>query len=83
MILEELLLVLEQNNVHIRREPLGGGGGGLCKIKDKHILFVDTQANTADMAAICAQAVHQTLDIENIYIKPQVRRFLEKHKPPD
>ncbi len=83
MILEELLLVLEQNNVHIRREPLGGRGGGLCKIKDKHILFVDTQANAADMAAICAQAVHQTLDIENIYIKPQVRRFLEKHKPPD
>ncbi len=76
-ILEELLALLEQNDIAIRTEPLGGRGGGLCKLKDKTLFFVDSEASTADMAAICAHAVTELLEIESIYIKPQVRDFIE------
>lgn len=70
-------MLLEHNGVSIRTEPMGGRGGGLCKIKDKQVFFVDAEAQTVDMAAICARAVSDMVDLENIYIKPQIRDFLE------
>lgn len=78
-ILDELLDLLEANGVVIRREPLGGSGGGLCTIKADRIFFVDTQAGKADMAAICADAVSKIVDIDNIYIRPEVRKFIESY----
>jgi len=78
-ILEELLGLLEKTRTVIRSEPLGGSGGGLCMIKGEPVFFLDTQAQTADSAALCAQAVATLIDIENIYIKPEVRQFIENH----
>jgi len=77
--LEELLSLLEANNVTIRTEALGGSGGGLCTVKGQLIFFVDTQAQSVDMAAVCAEAVSKVLDIEKLYIKPEVRQFIENH----
>ena len=78
-ILEELLALLEQNKVTIRNEPLGGSGGGLCTIKGEPIFFVDTQAPSAQVAELCAEAVLKVVDIEKIYIRPEVRQFIENH----
>jgi len=76
-ILDELLALLESNGVTIRSEPLGGSGGGLCTIKGQRIFFVDTQATSAVSAAMCAEAVPQVVNVEQIYIKPQIRQFIE------
>ena len=78
-IFEELLVLLEQNGVTIRNEPLGGSGGGLCTIKGQKSFFVDTQASPAEMAAVCAKAVAKAVDTEHIYIRPEVRQFIEEH----
>jgi len=78
-ILEELLELLEANDVTIRREPLGGSGGGLCTIKGEQIFFVDIQAPSAESAALCAEAAARVVDIEKIYIRPEVRQFVENH----
>jgi hypothetical protein len=78
-IVEELLALLEVNGVTIRNEPLGGSGGGLCTMKGQAIFFVDTQAQSADIAPICADAVSKVIDIEKLYIKPEVRQFIENH----
>jgi hypothetical protein len=79
IILDELLALLEANNVAIRNEPLGGSGGGFCSIKGENIFFVDTQAAHADVAALCAEAVSKVVDIETVFIKPQVRQFIENN----
>jgi hypothetical protein len=79
MILQELLALLEANGITVRNEPLGGNGGGLCTIKGDRIFFVDTQAPSFSMAAMCAEAVLKIVDIEKIYLKPQVRQFIEAH----
>jgi hypothetical protein len=79
MILQELLVLLEANGITVRNEPLGGSGGGLCTIKGECIFFVDTQAPSVTVATVCAEAVAQVVDIEQIYIKPQVRQFIEAH----
>ncbi len=78
-ILEELLALLEANGVAIRDEPLGGNGGGLCAMKGRQIFFVDTQAPSAVVAAMCAEAVPKVVDIEQLYIKPEVRQFIESY----
>ena len=77
--MEELLALLEANEVTIRSEPLGGSGGGLCEVKGRRILFVDTQAPSIVTATICAEAVPKVVDVEQVYIKPQVRQFIEDH----
>ena len=78
-ILEELLTLLEANNIKIRKDALGGRGGGLCILKNEKIFFVDTQASSTDMAVICAEIISQMIDIENIYLKPELREFIETH----
>ena len=76
-ILEELLALLEGQGVEVRSEPLGGGGGGLCSVRGKKIFFLDTQAATAETAHLCARAVADIVDISGVYVKPQVREFIE------
>lgn len=78
-ILEELLALLEANKVRVRREPLGGAGGGLCAVKGEQIFFVDTQAPSVEVIAACAEAVAKVVDIEKVYIKPEVREFIENY----
>ena len=77
--MEELLALLEANDVAIRNEPLGGSGGGLCTIKGRRIFFVDADAPSIVTAAICAESLPKVADIEQIFIKPQVRQFIEDH----
>jgi hypothetical protein len=79
-ILDQLLILLESNAVKIRYEPLGGSGGGFCVIKGENFFFVDTQACAAENAVLCAQAVAKLIDIENIFLMPQIRDFLENNK---
>jgi len=78
-ILEELLVLLEAQGVIIRNEPLGGSGGGLCSLKGERIFFLDTEAPSAVTAVFCAEAVAQLVDIEQVYIKPEIREFIESH----
>ena len=78
-ILEELLTLLEANGVAVRKEPLGGSGGGLCTVKGQSIFFVDTQAPSAEVTAKCSEAVSKTINIEQIYLKPEVRQYIENN----
>lgn len=78
-IVDELLALLEGQGVTIRREPLGGTGGGLCAVRGSQLFFVDTEANSAETAVRCAEAVGKVLDIEAVYIRPEVRQFIEDH----
>lgn len=78
-ILDELLTLLEGHRVKIRREPLGGRGGGLATMKGQSIFFLDTEAASVEVASLCAEAVVRLIDIEAIYLRPEVRQFIENH----
>lgn len=78
-ILDELLELLQSGGVAVRSEALGGSGGGLCTIKGQKIFFLDTQASSGETAVVCAEAVSKTVDIDNVYIRPEVRQFIENH----
>ncbi len=83
VILQQLLDMLSENGIKVRSEPLGGLGGGLCKLKDRHIFYVDTDGSAAHRAHAAAIAIRQIVDIEAVYLRPQVREFIENAGPAD
>lgn len=78
-ITEELLGILAEHGVTVRSEAMGGSGGGLCVFKDRKVFFFDTDAGAYESACMCAKAVVQAVgDLEDVYIKPAVREFLDR-----
>ena len=76
-ILKTLIDLLEANRIKIRREFLEDGPGGLCRIGKERILFLDSRAQPDDQAEACAAALAEVVDIDNIYLLPDVREFVE------
>ena len=74
-----LIELAESFGIEIRRAPLGGDGGGLCLLKGKNILFLDTNAALPDKLSRTAAALAQ-LDLEETYIVPQVRELLDQYR---
>ena len=76
-ILDEITKLLETHGVEIRREDLGGSGGGLCVIQGRSVFFLDEQASIEDQLDACAEAVAKVMDLETCYMKPQVREYID------
>ena len=76
-ILKTLIDLLEANRIKIRREILEDGSGGLCRIGTERILFLDNRTQPSEQAKICASALAEVVDIDNIYLLPGVREFVE------
>ena len=79
-LLHELLDLADRLGIEIRRVPLGGEGGGLCQLRGRSVLFVDTTAGQPDQLGRTAQALASLPDIEQSYLPPQVRDLLDTYK---
>ncbi|KPK75192.1 MAG: hypothetical protein AMJ79_12260 [Phycisphaerae bacterium SM23_30] len=80
-LLAALLDLAENAGIEVRREALGGEGGGLCLLRGRRILFVDAAAVLTDQIARTAEALADLREIESSYLLPQVRECLEKYRP--
>lgn len=78
--LDELLQLLEKAGVEVRLEQMGGGSGGVCSVKGRSMVFLDVQASTMDRAAVCARALAKSVNLEEVYMKPEVRQFVEREQ---
>jgi hypothetical protein len=76
--LQELEIVLEACGIQVRHEMLDGFSGGLCTFKGRCCMFLDACTHPADLARLCAGALMRTIDIDAMYLKPEVRRYLEE-----
>ncbi|MBN1126091.1 MAG: hypothetical protein JXA82_13875 [Sedimentisphaerales bacterium] len=76
---DELLELLNEQGITVRFEAMGGGGDGLCTLKDRQVFFVDTQSSLLETAIATAQAVARNVPVDSIYLRPQVREFIEKY----
>ena len=77
-ILKTLVDLLEANRIKVRKELLEDGPGGLCRIGKERILFLDSKAQPEDQAETCAAALAEVVDLDNIYLRPDVREFVER-----
>lgn len=78
--LEALLELAEQLDITVRREPLGGEGGGLCHLRGRRVLFVDTQADLQTRFEKTAAAIAGLPEVDQHYLLPELREELDRHR---
>lgn len=90
-LVHELCAVAEGLGVTIRREPLDGAAGGLCRLKGRLVLLVDTSLPADQQAEIVAAALVEAdraasatgggaagaPRLDEVFILPQVRQYLD------
>ena len=75
-LLEHLVELAEGLGVEVRRVDLGGGGGSLVRLRDKHVMFVDTSAHADDQLPRLAADLAQCSDLQNVYMLPELRELI-------
>ncbi len=76
-ILNQLITVLESCGVDIRREALDDSCGGLCTVRGRLILFLNSSEDPGTSARVCARALARAVDLETVYLRPEVRRYID------
>lgn len=77
---EEILDSFSRLAIDVRIERLGGGGGGLCRVRGKRVLFVDADADVATKLERCLAALAQVPEADALYLAPAVREQVERRK---
>ncbi|MFH0980700.1 MAG: hypothetical protein V2A79_04075 [Planctomycetota bacterium] len=66
--------------IEVRHVPLDGAGGGLCVVRGRRVLFVDTTADPATRLERTARALAQLPEIDTRFIRPDIRDLLERYR---
>lgn len=77
-ILQELEARLEALGICVRHEMLDGFPGGMCTVNGRSCMFLDASAQPSEMARLCAGELRKMADFEALYLKPEVRRYLDE-----
>ena len=80
-VLEALCDLALQLDVEVRRVPLNGQGGGLCVLRGRQILFVDSLASATEQVAQTAASLATFDQLQATYLVPAVREALDQYKP--
>ena len=79
-ILGHLEALADTLGIQIRYECMEGEtafpSGGLCRIRDKQFIIVNTRATTREKVQTLARAIRR-FDLSRIYLRPALRDFLE------
>jgi hypothetical protein len=79
----ELCLVAERLGLEVRREALDGAPGGLCRLKGRRLILVDTALAVDAQAEVLAAALTECARadgdaaLDDVFILPEVRQFLQ------
>ncbi len=75
---EAVVEILGRVGVEIRHEHLGGGGGGLCQVHGRRVVFVDLDADVATRLGRCLVALAALPEYGTIYVPPALRESIER-----
>ena len=80
LILNQLEELAEKLGITVRRENVNAEGssssGGLCRIKDKYVLIIDSQASLKEKKRVITEALKR-FDLGDVYVRPGLRELLE------
>jgi len=75
--LDILLNLAEELGIALRREGLGGDGGGLCVLRGERILFVDTAADVETRYERTLAGLASLPELDDVYVRPEIREDIE------
>jgi hypothetical protein len=78
--LEVLLTLADEIGLDVRAEAMGGEGGGLCVLKGRRVLFVDTSADLATRYERTLAGMAKLPDLDGRFVMPEVRRDLDEQR---
>ena len=78
--LESILEVFKRLGITVRKNHLGGGGGGLCTVHGCPALFVDLDADIATQADRSVAALATVPQIDSVFLVPSLRERIEKER---
>jgi hypothetical protein len=80
-VLRELEDLARSLDIDVLYENLKRGGGfasgGLCRLKDRHLLIINSKAANRDKIEALAAALTR-FDLSHFYLKPALRDFLDR-----
>ncbi len=84
--LASLLEAFEKLGVEVRFEELNfedlKGRGGKCRVREKEMIIIDKGLELEEKIEILAEQM-SLLDNEGVYLPPNVREIVEKHRGED
>jgi len=78
--LDALLALFERFDVAVRREHLGGAGGGLVRLRGRPVVFVDLDTDTGTQLDHCAEAAANLPEMELVHLPPVLRERVETRR---
>jgi len=78
--LEALCELAEDMGIEVRAEPMGGEGGGLCELRGRRVLFVDTLADLDERYDRTLSALAPLTELDQRYLLPELRADLERQR---
>lgn len=76
--MEMWLKLADEAGLPVRREALGGSGGGLCRVRGEAVLFVDISADEDTQYEKTLGAMATLGDWNERYLPPEMREDLER-----
>jgi hypothetical protein len=76
--LDVLLNLARELGIEIRSESLGGEGGGMCVLRGRRVLFVDTSADVETRYEKTVGAMAALAELDGRYVPPEVREDLDR-----
>ena len=74
----ELLDIAKQAGIKVRREN-GKFHSGSCLVKDEAVIVLNKTTTIETLSSVLAKSLSE-FPIDNIYIKPAVREYIEREK---
>jgi len=78
--LDTLLNLADELGLAVRREPLGGDGGGLCVLRGRRVLFVDTGADLETRFEKTLEAMAGLAELDQRYLPPELREDIDRQR---
>ena len=75
--LEAIVELFDRLGIEVRKEQLGGGGGSICRIRDRRVLFIDLDADVATRLDQSVEALSTLSEADTLYIAPELRERIE------
>ncbi len=77
-LLDQLAALAEELGVQVRREPIDGESGGLCRLKGQPVLFIDTLADLGTRVQRSLEGLARLPGIDDHYLRPDVRERIDR-----
>ena len=75
--LDTLIRLADQLGIDVRYEEMDGAGGGLCVLRGRRVLFIDTSADPQASYERVLGALARLPELDQVYIVPELREQIE------